>query len=374
MRSGESLEFGHSLIIAFPVIQVIQLGVDLILKRRRMGKTMNISNWNNYGWKHMKCALGLGLLVLAAALPAPSAPLTAGEPIVLEKTKGGFDFIRIDAARRRLLLAHTGNRSFDVFDLDSRHLLKTLPTGAAQDSSVDEKGGRYFVSVSAPPKMVIVDAAKLEIIGEVPLPAAADLMTFNPVSGKAYVCNDTAPELWVIDPEAKKIASTIVLSGNGMEDLAVDVQHKKLFQVVKGGNKLVVIDASNNKVLDTWTTAPATNPHGMALVPDSDNVLVAGGSGKLALINRSNGKVLASADIAPRVDEMAYDPELRMAYCASGQSKISVVDVGADKLTALGDAPTAAGVKSIVVDRKTHLVWVAYGKGEQSFVQSFVPK
>jgi hypothetical protein len=136
----------------------------------------------------------------------------------------------------------------------------------------------------------------------------------------------------------------------------------------------VVIDPSNNKVLGTWFTAPATNPHGMALVPDSETLLVAGGSGKLALINRSSGKILASEDIAPRVDEMAYDPGLHMAYCASAQGKISVVSVAADRLTALGDVPTAPGLKSIVVDTKTHTVWTAYAKGDQSFVQAFAPE
>jgi len=39
----------------------------------------------------------------------------------------------------------------------------------------------------------------------------------------------------------------------------------------------------------------------MALGPNSETVLVAGGSGNLALVNRSTGKVLASANIAPRV-------------------------------------------------------------------------
>ena len=332
-----------------------------------------MSKMDTNSLKQMQCGVGLAGLFLALALSAQGAPLTPGEPISWEKSQGGFDFIRIDTGKHRLLLAHTGNKSFDVFDLDSRRLLKSVPTGAAQDAAVDAKRDRYYVAVSAPPRMAIVDATKLEMAGEVPLPAAADLMTFNPANGLAYVCNDTAPELWVIDPEAKKILSTITLPGTGMEDLAFDPQNKQLFQVLKGGNGLFVIDPSNNKVVQSWTTAPATNPHGLAIVPEADSLLVAGGSGKLALISRSSGKVLASATIASRVDEMAYDSELHTAYCASGQSKISVVGVEGDKLTTLGDVPTASGIKSIVADPKTHLVWIAYSKGGQSYVQPFTP-
>jgi len=307
---------------------------------------------------------------LTFGLTTEAASLTPGEPILLEKTSGKFDFIRIDAAKRRLLLAHTGNKSLDVFDLESRHLTKSISTGAAQDVAIDAKNRRYFVAVSAPPRMAIVDAVKLEMIGEVPLPAAADLATFNTSNGRVYVCNDTAPELWVIDPEAKKIAATITLSGSGMEDLAFDPQYKELFQVVKGNNTLVVIEASNNKPAQSWTTAPATNPHGMALVPDADTVLVAGGSGKLALMNRTTGKVLASADIDNRVDEMAYDAELHLAYCPGGSRNISVVRVEGDKLTFVENVPGASG-RSIVVDPMTHIVWVASNKGDQAFVQPF---
>jgi len=198
-----------------------------------------------------RVGVGLGCWLAALAWSAQGTPLTAGEPILLEKTQGKFDFIRLDASKHRLLLAHTGNKSLDIFDLNSKHLVKSVPTGAAQDSAVDLKRGRYYVSVSAPPKMVIVDADKLEVAGEVALPAAADLLTYNPVNGRAYVCNDTAAELWVIDAEAKKIDHTIVLPGSSMEDLAFDAEGKHLFQVVRGNNTMVVLDRSNNNLMES---------------------------------------------------------------------------------------------------------------------------
>lgn len=321
----------------------------------------------------MSLKAALAGLVLALGLSAQAALLTPGTPVVLENTKGNFDFIRIDTSKHRLLLAHTGNKTLDVVDLDSLKLLKSVPTGAAQDAATDVKKNRYYVAVSNPPKLAIVDADKLEVVGEVPVSAAADLVSFNPANGLVYLCNDTAAELWVIDPEAKKIVTTITLAGKGMEDLVFDSDYKHLFQAVKTGNSLVVIDPATHKVLNTWTTEPATNPHGIALVPEAETILVAGGSGKLALLSRSTGKVLASADIAQRVDEMAYDSQSHIAYCGSATGKISVVAVQGDKLTALGDVTTSAPSKSIVVDPKTHLVWVACNKNNQSFVQPFTP-
>jgi DNA-binding beta-propeller fold protein YncE len=316
--------------------------------------------------------------VLAFTLIIPSLaqadPLTAGQPVELTGTHGKFDFIKIDATRRRLLACHTQNGSLDVIDIDSSKLIKSVTTGAAQGVAVDDKNGRYFVSVSKPPKLVIIDAVKLEVTGEVPLPEAADVMAYHPASNRAFVCDDEKPVMWVIDPEAKKILTTLTLAGGGMEDLDFNADGSFLFQNLKDSSQLAKIDVTTLKVTDTWPTSPADKPHGLAMVDGGDMVLIAGGTGKLVLLSLGTGKVLASADIAPKVDELAYDPGLKRAYGASGTGVISVVSVGQNKLTSIGSIPSHAGTHSIAVDPKTHTVWIGYADKDKAFVQPFTAK
>lgn len=301
-----------------------------------------------------------------------SLPLTGGEPIPLPGTSGKFDFIRVDAVNNHLLLGHEENKTFDVVDLDSKKLLKAVATGTSQDGAVDASRGNYYVSGNDPGRMVIVDAKTLAVTGEVPLPAASDIIGFDPDSGLVHVCNDTAAEQWVIDPVAKKIVSTVMFDGKGLEDMALDSKNKKLYQAVKGSNTIAVMDLSNEKILTAWPLAPDKGPHGIALAPDADGLLVAC-AGKLVLFNCNSGKIVATVPIAGRVDEMAYDPGLHQAYCSSRQGKISVVAVAADKLTALADVPDETGAGDIAVDLKTHIVWVAYDKGGQCFAEPFMP-
>jgi DNA-binding beta-propeller fold protein YncE len=316
--------------------------------------------------------ISLGCILLALALNAHAAPLTAGDPILLPDTHDGYDFIRVDTVGNRLLLGHEGNKTFDVFDLEGKKLLKAVPTSTSQDATTDAKRGNYYVSGNDPGRMVIVHSTKLEVTGEVPVPSDTDLIAFNPESGLVYECNDKAGEIWVIDPDAKKIVTTIKLDGSGVEDLAFDPEYKHLYQAVKGKNTIAVIDPSSNKVVDTWPLAPDKGPHGIAVVPDSNGLLVACAS-KLVLLDRTSGKILAAVPIGARVDEMAYDPGLHIAYCAGRQGKISVVAVDAGKLTALGDVPDENGTGDIAVDPKTHTVWIAYHKGDQCFAQPFTP-
>jgi len=326
----------------------------------------------------MKMKLGTGIacllitLSLNAQTNAPTAPLTAGEPIPLPGTSGGFDFIRFDGTGNRLLLGHEGNKTFDVVDLNSMKLLKAVPTGTSQDGAVDLKRDNYYVSGNDPGRMVIVDAKTLDVTGEVPLPAASDIIGFDPDTGLVHVCNDTAAEQWLIDPVAKKIVATLKFDGRGLEDMAFDLKNKRMYQAVKGSNTIGVVDLADNKVVASWPLAPDSNPHGIALAPE-ENGLLAACSGKLVLVDCASGKVVTTTAIGQRVDEIAYDPGLHRAYCASRQGKISVVSVAADKLTPLADVPDENGSGDIAVDPSTHTVWVAYQKGGQCFAQPFTP-
>jgi hypothetical protein len=299
--------------------------------------------------------------------------LKAGQPVILKGTHGKFDFLAIDPEGRRLLAAHTGNASLDVIDLDKQELVKSVATGAAQASTVDAPAGQYLVATSKPPQVVLVDSAKLECGAKIPLAGPADLIAFNPKSGLAYVDHDDGTNLWVVNPKESKVVSSIEIGGEGPEDLGFDANFERLFQAIKKANAIAVIDLAAGKVQASWPTAPAEAPHGMAFLPEEHAILVAGGNGKLVMMSDRDGHVLSSTDIPARVDQVAYDHELHRAYCASGTGKIAVVKLDGGQLSTLGEVASSTGCHSIAVDPKTHTVWIAYAKDDQSMVQPFTP-
>jgi DNA-binding beta-propeller fold protein YncE len=314
------------------------------------------------------CALLLGL---HSASSQAADLLLPGDPVTLTGTHGKFDFLSVDATRHRLLAAHPGNASLDVIDLEKHQLLKSVATGVAQSSTVDEKANRYYVSVSKPPQMVVLDAGKLEEVGKIPLGGPADISAFNAETGQNYVCHDDAKELWVVDPQKQKVSGNVTLPGDSPEDLGFDPKFQRLFQALKTSSVIAVIDVTENKVVASWPTAPAQAPHGMAMMPKDEAFLVAGGNGKLVMMSQKDGHVLASTDIPQRVDQIAYDAELHRAYCASGTGKISVVEVENGTLKTLGEVASSEGCHSIAVDPNTHTVWIAYAKGDASYVRPF---
>jgi DNA-binding beta-propeller fold protein YncE len=313
------------------------------------------------------------ILLMGGVLTQPlfAASLAPQPPVELTGTHGKFDFIKVDETRARLLACHTGNGSLDVIHEASSKLIKSIPTGNAQGVAIDDKNNRYFVSVSKPPQLVIVDATKLEVTGTVSLPGPADVCTYSPALNRVVVDDDEKPEQWVVDPDALKIVQTITYPGTGMEDLAFNGDGHALLQNIKDASLLAWADPQNANVGDVWPTAPAEKPHGLAMVGRNE-VLVAGGNGKLVLIDDEAGKVVASGDIAPRVDEIAFDPGLGLVYCASGTGVISVVSVGPGTLGPSETATSAPGAHSIAVDTITHTVWIVFAREDKAYVQSFL--
>src|ERR1700738_1586485 len=139
-------------------------------------------------------------LLIIPRLVSAADSLTSENPVEVTGTQRKFDFIKIEYANNHLRACHTGNGSLDVIDVITSKLIKSIPTGNAQGVAIDSENNRYFVSVSKPMKMVIVNSTKLEVIGEVALPGPADLVVYHLETNRVFVCNDAKPELWVVVP------------------------------------------------------------------------------------------------------------------------------------------------------------------------------
>ena len=316
-------------------------------------------------WKLLAAQFALTCFTSGGASAA--APLVASQPISIPNSHGGFDFIEVDQQSSRLLAPHTKNGTFDVFDSTNGQLLKQCAVGATQSVAVNDKAGKYYIAGSSKARLITIDSKALEITGETPLSGPADIATFDPKNHLAYVCHDDGTEVWAVDVALNKVVASITIP-EGPEGIVYDEVSDRVFVNVKQTSEVVVIDPAANKVVAQWSTKPAESPHGLALDSKMHRLFAVGANGQLVAIDLKTGKIVGSANVAPKVDQIAYDPELKRIYCASGFGVMSVVQVTDEGLTALGDAPTHVGAHSVAVESKTHTVWTAYGDGDGSYI------
>ena len=314
-------------------------------------------------------SLVLGLI--ASATAGPGFHAEAGASIEIPQSSGKFDFLRVDATRHRLLAAHEKDGTADFFDLRAGKIVKRIKVGDAVDTAMDPQSTFYYISVQEAQRVAVIDAATLKEVGSIKTPGPTDAILYDPASRRVYVTFDGGDAVWAIDPAARKVVATVAIPGVP-EFMVLDEKANKIYVNIKTKNVVAVIDPVTNKVTAQWSTAPATEPHGLALDAAGQRVFAAGGNGKLVAIDTATGKVTASADIVAKVDQIAFDSVGGLVYSA-GPDQMSVTGTAGGKLSPLGEIATAGTAKNVAVDPTTRTVWTTYTDGKSSFAKSWQP-
>lgn len=317
---------------------------------------------------------GSAILVasLLSAFAAEGVPLVPGPVIEVANSKGNYDFIQVDPVRRRLMVGHKEEGTADFFDLKTNTLLHRLKIGECCEAIVDVKTGTYFLSLQADKRVAIVDPVKFKELASIAVEGELDSIFFCPNNRLIYAAHDNGESLWVIDPENKRVATTIKIPISP-ELMAFDAARDRLYLTCKGTNEVVVIDTRSNQILAQWRTLPATGPHGIVFDDKFNRLVIAGNGGKLVVLDAAHGKLVTEFDINLGVDQAAYDPSLRRIYC-SGPEKIGVVQLTDDGAKFLGTVSTGLKGKNAAVDMVSHAVWTVFSDGDKSYAKSWLPR
>ena len=310
------------------------------------------------------------LLVLPAMASEHKISLVPVATIKIPGGKGAFDFVQMDVPNRRLLACHTKDGTLDVIDVVTNTLLARIPTGAAQDVAADAKSGKYFVTVSDRKQVAVIDAKALKVTNTIPTEGELDGILFDPKHRRVYAAHDHGRSVWVIDADTEKIVATVPIPGDP-EVFAYDAKNDRVYLNIIPTHETVVIDPQSATVVAHWSNQPAQRPHGLVLNSQTGRVFSAGANGELVMIDTNTGKIVASAKIAQKVDQIAFDSGSHQIYAAS-DGMLSVLQESADKIVSLGDIAVPKGGKNVAVDPETHIVWTLASDGIDSYARAWV--
>ena len=308
--------------------------------------------------------------ISSAAEPPPA--LTPQTPVLDPRAPGFFDYLAVDEKYRRLLVAHTGSRTLDVVDLNANSILRQESVGDAHGIAVDIKDGKYFIGTSRPPYVVVLGRKYMVKDDQIPVGGPIDAVAFDPVNGMLYADRFDNNSIVVVNGKTNKVYYTIPVGG-GLEYIVYDPGSDRIYQNVEPTGDVVVVDPKVNRIVATWHATPATQLHGLAVDSMSHRLFTAGANGKLAVLDTTSGALVTAVDIAPSVDQIAFDPGLRRVYCASGLGLLSVVQETAAGAEHIADITVPRRTHSVAVDPVTHAVWIAYGASDDDYVLKLLP-
>ena len=295
-------------------------------------------------------------------------PVTAPAPVPVISA---FDFMTIDAARRRVYAAHGGSKALLIVDADTGAIVGQVKVGPMAGVAVDDATGHVYTGNGDDNSVSEVDPQTLKVLRTLDLPGPADAVMYDAQRKRIYADEDNGTRMWVIDASTFKLVTTIALPGHKPEYLAIDPVTHDVYQNIDDAGEFVVIDPNSLAIKKTVPTPGITHDHPLQY-DAAYKEIVTGGGGTLAAYDRE-GKELGHVTI-PVVDQCDLDQGTHLIACAGG-GFITVLRTkpgAAPELVAQLAVNRACHTLSI--DSKTHDIWAVWPTPNGDFVQRFAVK
>jgi YVTN family beta-propeller protein len=301
----------------------------------------------------LAAALLLGALCLAitAGAQAPGYHVLARWQVGGE---GGWDYLTVDAAARRLYVSHATH--VVVLDIDSGQVVGDIPdTPGVHGIAIAPELGKGFVSNGRDNSMTVFDLKTLKALGKVPTGQNPDSILYDPFTKRVFTFNGRSNDATAIDAETSNVAGTIPLGGKP-EFSQTDLKGT-VFVNLEDKSTVAAIDSKNLKVKTTWSIAPCDGPSGLAFDREHKRLFSVCGNKTMAISDSDAGKLVTTVPIGANPDGATFDAGF--AFSSNGDGTMTVVrEDSPDKFTVAENAVTQSGARTCAVDPKTHRIFL----------------
>jgi hypothetical protein len=297
----------------------------------------------------------------------PLLPMLPPQPVPIFS---GFDYVAVDAQRRRVYAAHTGSQALLIVDADGGKVLGQVKVGPLHGVAIDPATGHVFTGDGEANSVSEVDPTTQAVVRTAAVDGAVDAVAYDPGNQHIYADEDDGTRVFVIDAKTMKSIGTVSLPGHKPEYLAVDPQSHDVYQNISDLSEFVVIDGTSLRIKKTVPTPEIKANHPLQYDPAYGHVLVGGLNGMIAVYDKS-GALVGKTPVQDRVDQCSLDPASHDIACAGSGVLTMLRDNRSSAPSVLGQAAVARGAHTVGIDSTTGAAWIVWAEAAGDFVQSF---
>lgn len=311
--------------------------------------------------------LALAVALFGGATPALASgsgsalPFTATADLPLPGRATRFDYQWVDSINRRLYIAHLGDSSLLVFDLDRQRVIQEvvgLPSVHGVVAAPEQH--LVFATATAQKTLALIDDRGFGVQATVPAGEYPNGLAYDPKTARVFVSNNSGVGVGVVDVKAARPLPGIDVGG-GAGNTQYDEDSGHVLAAVHGVGALIDIDPSALKVASRITLRGASTCHGL-LVASSLRLAFAacrGGAGPtLVVVDLRARRQTLALPLPPNVDVLAFDAGLQRLYAAAETGNVAVFAVGSDRgVIELGRGFVGPDAHTVAVDPATHRVY-----------------
>jgi DNA-binding beta-propeller fold protein YncE len=277
--------------------------------------------------------------------------------------EGGWDYLSVDAAARRLYVSHA--TKIVVIDLDKEEVVGEITdTPGVHGFAIASDLQRGFASNGQESKASIVDLKTSKTLSKVTTGANPDAILYEPGSQEVYTFNGRGNSATVFGAVTGKVVATIALSGKP-EFATTDTKAGRVYCNLEDKSEVAVIDTKTHQVVNTWPIAPGEGASGMAIDVVNHRLFLGCGNKLMVMMDNTNGKVIATVPIGQGVDANAFDPGTKLAFSSNGEGNVTVAkEETPDELKVIQTLATERGARTMTLDPQTHRIYLSSAQFE----------
>src|SRR5215471_1189199 len=188
----------------------------------------------------------------------------------------GWDYLTADTEGRRLYVSH--DREVVVLDLDSGAIVGKIPGEDVHGIAIARNLGRGFISCSDPGSVIVFDLKTLAVLDKVTVGADPNAIFFDNKTQRVFTIDRGSKRVSAIDAKTGKI---VAFSGDlgGRTEPSVSDEAGHIFLNMQSLHKLLKLDSTSLKVMETWPLAPCEQPSSMDMDRAHNRVFIGCRSG-----------------------------------------------------------------------------------------------
>jgi DNA-binding beta-propeller fold protein YncE len=271
---------------------------------------------------------------------------------------GGWDFIEVDAANRRLYVTHA--TKVVVVDLDTEKVVGEIPdTPGVHGVAFVPDINRGFTSNGGDSTLTAFDTKTLKTLGKVKANGRPDIIYFEPVSRRVLSFNHGTNDITAVDPDTMKVVGTV--KAGGVPELAVSDDKGRVFVNLEDTSEIIELDPKEMKILRKFSLSPGEEPTGLAFDPKGRKLFSTCANKKLAIADADSGKVVQTLEIGPGPDGAIFDAEHGLIFVpCGGDGTLAIVrEQSPGRYEVAKTVKTQVSAKTIAMDPKTHRLYLS---------------
>src|SRR5262249_40865727 len=271
---------------------------------------------------------------------------------------GGFDYVTMDDAARRVYVSH--GTQVDVVDADSGKVVGAIPdTPGVHGIAIAPDFKHGFTSNGAEAKVSMFDPGTLQLIKKIDVGKGPDGIYYDPRTKRVFTNNHGSHDVSVIDAKEGTVIGTVKLAGDGEQ--AVIGADGMIYVNSEDTNEVVVFDPKGLEVKKRFPIGVAKTPTGLAYDAKTNRLFIGcRNEPKMVVMDAGTGKVIGNFPIGKGVDFAGFDPQSKLVFFSCGEGGLNIFrEKSANEYEDAGSVKTQPSAKTMAFDPKTKKIFLS---------------